>query len=258
MPHENPATSATPARIAFVIDKSGSMGDVLATGERKIDLVSMAMRVALGEIVGASSGEQGVVKAKYQVAMFLYSSTVEDVHTGFQPISEPEYRKFPKKVAPANSTHTSEALEAVRDLLKAELPIGEEDPAPVVCHLTDGEYTNGVDPSPIAREIMDMEVGDGNLLSLNIFISDGVLANPLPEDIKEWKGVTSSEDLSNNQYARTLFEMSSPLPESFREELEKRGYQIQSGARMLFPGANPEMIHLGFAAATSTGKPRGR
>ena len=52
-------------------------------------------------------------------------------------------------------------------LLKAEIGNLQDSPAPLVCHMTDGEYNSGGDPEPIARSIMQMSVPDGNVLVEN-------------------------------------------------------------------------------------------
>ena len=247
------ATSANPGRIVFLIDVSGSMGDPLATGELKIDVVNQAVKSAVADLGGSSMKALDKVSGRYLLAMFSYSQNVTNLLHGFMPISDADARKTPK-MQPGGKTNTSKAFQEVRDLLKAELAnIKPGDPAPLVCHLTDGEWTDGGDPVSIAQEIKDMQVDDGNFLVLNIFISDQVLQQPLPDELREWKGITSTEDLLPG-YGHTLFEMSSLLPETFRQRmLDEEGFEMQSGAKMLFPGAQPEIIYLGLTAATKTG-----
>ena len=241
MPYTAKATSDHPGRIVFLIDTSGSMGDPLIEGALKIDVVNQAMDAALSDLIGVSTTGEDDVLGRYLVAMFSYSVKVEDLLGGFMSISDEKARRQPI-MQPYQDTFTGEAFQKARDLLKAELDnIGPGDPAPLVCHLTDGEWNGNVDPGPIAQEIKEMEVEDGNFLVLNIFISDKVLKQPLPDDLHEWKGIMSTEGLSGAEYAHTLFEMSSPLPDTFQQRmLDDEGYEMQPGARMLFPGANPE------------------
>lgn len=46
--------------------------------------------------------------------------------------------------------------------------------------------------------------------------------------------------------------MSSTIPETYREVMAEEGYDLAPGARMLFPGAYPELIELGFALSGAT------
>ncbi len=134
-------------------------------------------------------------------------------------------------------------------LLQAELPNLRACPAPLVCHMTDGEYT-GADPEPIVRRIMQMAVPDGNVLVENIFMSEKVLPQPI-EDPTRWPGIDAKTKLTN-EYARKLRAMSSPLPQSYRAILMENGYQLAAGALMLLPGHTPELVALGFQMSAAT------
>jgi hypothetical protein len=108
-------------------------------------------------------------------------------------------------------------------------------PAPLVCHLTDGEFI-GADPEKIAKRIMAMRVPDGPVLVENIFISDDVLPEPV-RDVNAWPGILASTRLRND-YGRRLRSMSSPLPEQYRGWLSEYGYHLAPGALMMLPGTN--------------------
>ena len=97
---------------------------------------------------------------------------------------------------------------------------------------------------------MQMSNDDGNVLVENIFIGSELTWNPI-DDIGDWPGITSSNELKN-PYSKRLFEMSSPLPESYRQMLLDEGYSLNPGAKMLIPGANKELIELAFAVSGAT------
>ncbi|HVB60251.1 MAG TPA: hypothetical protein VNE61_03575, partial [Ktedonobacteraceae bacterium] len=70
-------------------------------------------------------------------------------------------------------------------------------------------------------------------------------------DWHKWGGILKAEQLTND-YARFLYGMSSPLPESYRENINNHGYHLQSGAALFFPGANSDLVRLAFAASAAT------
>jgi hypothetical protein len=113
--------------------------------------------------------------------------------------------------------------------------------------MTDGEYNKG-DPEPIARRLMSMEVPDGNVLVENIYVATSGLDIP---DVSAWPGVSSEDELPD-QYAKTLFRMSSPIPDSYRSVMREFGYRLESGARMFFPGEEPSLVELGFTMSGAT------
>jgi hypothetical protein len=56
-----------------------------------------------------------------------------------------------------------------------------------------------------------------------------------------------------DKYTQTLFQMSSPLPDTYRSIIMESGYPLETGARLLFPGNQPELVELGFVVSTITG-----
>jgi hypothetical protein len=123
-------------------------------------------------------------------------------------------------------------------------------PAPIVCHLTDGEFT-GPDPEPIAMRIKNMSVADGNVLIENIFVSDGAFPLPLG-DVKNWSGISAQTPLASD-YAVKLRRMSSLLPETYRLALTEFGFHLESSSSMLLPGTSPELVRLAFQMSGMSG-----
>lgn len=246
MKYEIEATSATPALIIYLLDVSLSMNQPMGE-KRRIEVVTEALKAALTSMVfRATKGMR--ISPRYRVAMLAYSTHVYDLLDGIKTITEMAKLGVPD-LRPMKTTATAKAFEEAEKILKAELPKLQHCPAPVVCHLTDGENT-GADPAQIVRRIMQMSVPDGNVLVENIFISDELLPKPIKDPLN-WPGITAKTKFKN-AYARKLQALSSPLPASYRQMMLEMGYTMSSDALMMLPGTDPQLIQLGFQMSAAT------
>ncbi len=247
MPYTVPATSKTPALIIYLLDVSGSMGEDLG-GKPKIEVISDALhQVAVRMVQRSTKGT--TVAPRYRIAMYAYSSQVTDLLGGIKTVAELAQMGVPR-LQPMDATDTAAAFREAERLLKAELGNLQDCPAPLVCHMTDGEYNQGGDPEPIARSIMQMSVPDGNVLIENIFVTDKAITQAIA-DPKSWTGVTEETPLAS-PYAETLLRMSSPIPQTYASVMAEMGYKLAPGARMFFPGNAPEIVELGFSMSGAT------
>lgn len=246
MPYEILATSKTPCLIIYLLDVSASMTQPLG-GRRRIDVVGDALTTALKQMVFRST-KGGRLAPRYRIALIAYSDHVYDLLDGIKTVDQVAKLGVPE-LSPMRTTETSKGFAQVEKLLQAELPNLRVCPAPLVCHMTDGEYT-GTDPEPIAKRIMEMQVADGNILVENIFISDKVLPQPIA-DPQQWPGILADAKLSDD-YARKLRAISSPLPESYRAMMLENNYHLTQGALMLLPGVSPELVAMGFQMSAAT------
>jgi von Willebrand factor type A domain len=246
MAYDIPATSVSPALIVYLLDISASMQDKLDRLP-KIAHVSQAMEKVLRSMVQRSTRGE-IISPRYRLAMIAYSDQPFDILGGIQTIDEVVQKGSPK-LAPNTTTDTAAAFMAARDLLEQELPYLQGHPAPMVCHLTDGEF-NGPDPEPIAQEIMRMSNDDGTVLVENIYVGPNLTARPI-SDPYAWPGVMDMHELKS-RYAQKLFSMSSPLPDSYANMLNEEGYELEPGSRMLIPGTNYDLIELAFAMSGAT------
>jgi hypothetical protein len=246
MSHERLATTDSPALVVYVLDVSASMSKPLGQ-KRRIDVVSDALQSAFARLVFRST-KGARVAPRYRLGLLAYSDHVYDLLDGVQTITDVAPRGLPP-LTPLRTTDTERAFVSVERILERELAEHPGGPAPLVCHMTDGEYT-GDDPEPVVRRINALQNGDGTVLVENIFISDAVLEQPV-DDIRRWPGVDASTPL-RNEYAETLRQLSSPLPDGYREILLEEGYQLQPGALMLLPCTTPELVELGFVMSTAT------
>jgi hypothetical protein len=244
--YTRPATSLSPALIVYLIDASRSMSDPCGQ-TTKIDVVNKALRDAMKDMVRRSMRDSNV-QPRYHIAIFAYSTAVIDVLDGIRPL--PELVQFgPPVLSAAGSTDTTAGFAAVACLLDAHIREYDHCPAPLVCHLTDALLTTS-DPQPMVQRLKSLRVEDGPVLVENVYVADSISRRRV-RDWHKWGGILKAEQLTND-YARFLFGMSSPLPESYRENINNHGYALQSGAALFFPGANSDLVRLAFAASAAT------
>lgn len=238
-----PATSKTPALIIYLLDVSGSMSASFSSTTR-IEAVTQALkRVAVTMVRRSTKG--AIVAPRYRVAMIAYSSQTVDLLGGIKTIDEVAKIGVPQ-LTTMDMTDTAGAFAYAENLLKAELPNMQDCPAPLVCHMTDGEY-NGADPAPIAKRIMNLSVPDGNVLIENIFVRDGIdVADP-----HTWPGINAETQLPD-AYSQKLFEISSPIPSSYCSVMQEFGYRLDPSAKMFFPAGNAGVVDLGFVMSGAT------
>jgi hypothetical protein len=151
--------------------------------------------------------------------------------------------RFPVWIHPEaeGKTPMCEALSKVKDILESWL---EEHPRgfpPTVLHLTDGESSDG-DPNLIGRQIMSLYTDDGPVLLFNCHISSSRRAKiEYPTD----------EASLPDGFARTLFQISSPLPASFQAAATQLGVQTMDGSRGFVFNGDPSSIVQFYEIGTS-------
>jgi hypothetical protein len=252
MPHETVATQATPALVIYLLDMSVSMNDAVdeeseEASETKGELVTRTLTRAIREMVRRSTrGTQPL--SRYKVAAFAYNGEVHDVFGGARPITEIIQIGVPVMKA-AGTTDTAKAFEHAEQLLIGMHGELRDCPAPLICHFTDGAYTDA-SPLPVAERIRQLTFPDGPVLIENIFFDSGALAKPVT-DPYTWPGILSRDDLAST-YAYELYEMSSVIPDSYLRLFGERGYAMQPGARLFFPGDNPDMVEAAFTMSGMT------
>ena len=163
---------------------------------------------------------------RYKVAMFAYSDHVYDLLDGVRSVDEILEYGIPE-LSPMLTTETAKVFREAEKLIKEELESMDNCPAPLVCHLTDGEYT-GEDPEPVAKNIMELSVPDGNVLLENIFISDDILEKPI-KDPNLWPGILPDTPLKSD-YAEKLQRISSKIPESYRMIMLEHNFHLSEDA----------------------------
>lgn len=245
MAYERQATVQNPALIIYLIDVSASMSSPLGDRSR-IQVVTDALQSTISQMLARSTRGSSIFP-RYRIAMFAYSDAVYDILDGVRSIDE--LKDGIPELATLRTTQTSRAFVAAERLLRQEWSKLRTGPAPLICHLTDGEYT-GDDPEPVARNIQGMLLPDGPVLVENIYICEDVLTEEIDDPFR-WPGIFPTTRLVSD-YARKLRDMSSPLPESYRLMLENSGYSLEPGCLMLLPGTDSELVSLGYQMSAST------
>ena len=246
MLYTRPATSLTPALVVYLIDASHSMNE-LCGPTTKMDIVNRALKEAVKDMVRRSIRD-GIVQRRYKVAIFAYSTAVVDVLGGVRDLPDLVKHGLPV-ISAGGETDTTIGFSVVEQLLKANLGELEAGPAPLVCHLTDALITAG-DPTPVVRRVQALSVPDGPVLVENVYVADKMLRASV-QDWHRWEGVSKPNQLTN-EYARMLLRLSSPLPETYRQNINNYGYRLQPGCALFFPGAHIDLVRLAFAISTAT------
>ena len=244
--YERPATGLTPALVIYLIDASDSMNERCGSST-KMDIVNKSLRGVIRAMVRRSMRD-GTLQNRYKIAIFGYSTKVIDILGGIHNLTDLMHSGIPELSA-GGTTDTTAGFEAVERLLTVHLAEYQRGPTPLVCHLTDAGFTT-VDPSPCIRRIQAMQVNDGPVLVENVYVADNMLHKPV-QNWQEWSGVLRAKDL-NDEYARFLHSLSSPLPETYRQNINNYGYHLQSGTHLFFPGFDSDLVQLAFAISAAT------
>lgn len=256
MHYANSATSRTPAHIIYVLDASGSMGlDMPGTSKRKIDFISDILEEVAYQIY-LRSRRGSVVAERYRLAIIAYNNVVTNVTNGDYVSVKDFVQGIPEFGDLGNAaTNTVEAMKRAKDLLKKTISkLGPGYPPPILCHFTDGEFTKDYgDPSEVMKEIIDLETPDGKVLLENIYLGNQILTKPIA-DTKEWKGVSSPEDLSDS-YSQFLYNHSSNWPDRYIEYFNREyGFSLKPKTKMFFPAEDVNVVKMAFTASMSTPK----
>jgi hypothetical protein len=150
--------------------------------------------------------------------------------------------RFPIWVDPVFGgwTQMCAGLKLVRNLIDEWLNERREGFPPVVLHLTDGASTDG-DPTSVATDIVSRSTSDGHVLLFNCHVS---ARHSVKIEYPE------NETLLPDGRARTLFKISSLLPDVFIRAGAQIGLQISSGARGFVFNGDPVSVAQFFEIGT--------
>lgn len=245
---------SNPSCFIFLLDQSASMLDEITEGQdlkRKADVVADALNRLLRELA-IKCAKEGGVRDYFHVAVIGYGARVGSVFEGelsgrdLVPLSQvakyparveermkkvpdgagglvEQSTKFPVWVEPVGNHGTPmvEALHQAAVLANTFLATNENCFPPVVLNLTDGQSTDG-DPRPGAHALRELASTDGNVLLFNLHVSsEGGTPTIFPGE----------STALNDDYARTLFEMSSPLPTHMRSYAAQQGIAVDDTSR---------------------------
>jgi len=266
-------TRAVPTCVIFLLDQSGSMADPFGGDEhtRKADFVARVVNHALHDLVIRCTKTEEV-RNYYYVSVIGYGRSVSSALTGalsdlpIAPISEVAdhparieagYKRvadgvggyvempvrYPVWVYPHadGGTPMCHALSQVRSVLTRWLADHPRGFPPTVLHLTDGESGDG-DPTALGEEIMSLGTDDGRVLLFNCHVSS--------RRARKVEYPTDDRALPDG-FARTLFRISSPLPESFLAAAQQLGVPATEGSRGFVFNADPSSVVQFYEIGTS-------
>ncbi|MFL6228031.1 MAG: VWA domain-containing protein [Pyrinomonadaceae bacterium] len=266
-------TRANPTCVVFLIDQSGSMADPFGGDDltRKADFVARVVNNALHDLVIRCTKTEEV-RDYYHIAVIGYGRAVGPALAGtlsdrlLAPVSEVAdqpariesgYRRaadgaggylevpvrYPVWVFPHadGGTPMCQALRRTRDMLRQWLAEHPRGFPPTVLHLTDGESGDG-DPTEVGREIMSLATDDGQALLFNCHVSS-----------RRSRKVEYPRDAAGlpDGFARTLYDISSPLPESFRAAAQQLGVAVAEDSRGFVFNADPSSVVQFYEIGTS-------
>ncbi|HEV3469034.1 MAG TPA: vWA domain-containing protein [Pyrinomonadaceae bacterium] len=266
-------TRANPTCVVFLLDQSGSMADPFGGDEhtRKADFVARVVNHALHDLVIRCTKTEEV-RDYYHVSVIGYGRGVASALSGalsdclVAPVSEVAdhparieagYRRvadgaggyvempvrYPVWVYPHadGGTPMCRALRQVRDVLGRWLAEHPRGFPPTVLHLTDGESGDG-DPTALGEEIMSLGTDDGRALLFNCHVSS--------RRARKVEYPASEAGLPDG-FARTLFRISSPLPEPFLAAAQQLGVPAAEGSRGFVFNADPSSVVQFYEIGTS-------
>ncbi|MDT5270233.1 MAG: hypothetical protein QOH49_2419 [Acidobacteriota bacterium] len=271
-------TRANPTLIVFLLDQSGSMADPFG-GEgsgRKADFVANAVNHALHDLVIRCTKTEEV-RDYYHVAIVGYGRQVGvglgGVLAGMTvaPVSavadnpariESGYRRVPDGVGgyvetpvrypvwvhahAEGGTPMCRALGRVREIIEGWLSAHPRGFPPTVLHLTDGESSDG-DPTEAGDAVMSLGTDDGRVLLFNCHVSSS-RSRKVEYPVEE--------SMLRDGFARTLFRISSVLPENFLGAAQQLGVPAAEGSRGFVFNADPSSVVQFYEIGTSlTGMP---
>lgn len=238
MPYSAEISRSNPSCFIFLIDQSFSMNEPIHGSEaRKCDSVADAINRLLHNLILKCARGEGI-RNFYEVAVIGYGAQVAPAFSGklagrdIVPISEVaasparvEERvkeiddgkggvitrkvKLPVWFEPLGkgTTPMGQALDLATKLLADWVAAHQSSYPPIVINITDGEATDA-GPVPQAERLRSLTTFDGNVLLFNCHISSKPVS---PIIFPDHDGELPDD------FARTLFSVSSVLPESLRQ-----------------------------------------
>ncbi|MCC7006386.1 MAG: VWA domain-containing protein [Ottowia sp.] len=243
---------SNPTAFIFLVDQSGSMGDVMSSGRSKAQQVADVLNRTLATLITRCTKSEGT-RSYFDIGVIGYGGN--GAYNGFQgalsssiihPISTIESSplrieerqkkiddgaggvieqsiKFPVWFEPHSSggTPMCQAITKTAEELVAWCDSHPDCYPPTVLHITDGESSDG-DPDQKASQLRQIQTSDGSVLMFNLHVST------LGANTVEFP---ASELGLPDEYAKLLFKMSSPLPDHLIHFAREKGFNVGMESR---------------------------
>jgi hypothetical protein len=292
-PYSQQITRSNPGCILFLADHSNSMLDGLAASSKpKIEQVASAINRFFAEIIAMCEKGEDLPRSYFDVGMIGYTTDANGVAivgplfqgalTGRELVSVPDLYESPLAVEdkkqfmddgnggllertvktpiwyrpPERSTMYGTpmctALGYAKQVIENWIATHPTSFPPLVINLTDGEATDGDDEMLLqaAEEVRALATSDGNTLLFNIHLSARDAVPIL---------LPASESQLPDDFAKTLFRMSSELPDKMRGMAEVKQLSAPLGCRLMGFNADSvgllKLLSLGTVVADAASQP---
>ncbi len=263
-----------PTAFIFLIDQSGSMEEEVSIDGKittKQELVADSVNKLLDELINRCTKPEEI-RHYFDIALIGYGAdkNAEFISFGDKIVDDwltPEdlkkYARYKKVTIEQNirgtiktrevdvpywveplalyRTPMHNAFSKAKGLMEewCESKLGQDCYPPVLINITDGLQTDAENEEmiEIAKEIMQLNTIDGNVLVFNIHLSDmteNSIAFP-----------TSNEQVGEDSYSQMLYEMSSVLPKMYNSEIEKIvGRKTDNGFRAMGYNQSVQFVNM--------------
>lgn len=262
MPYRAEISRNNPSCFVFLIDQSGSMKEPLASAENnlsKASAVADAINTLLRNLISKCTKSDGI-RDYYHIGVIGYGGTsvasafneslarqeltpigvigntplrveqrLKKVADGSGGFVERKYN-YPVWIEPVagGGTPMCAALKEARIILYKWLAQHPDCYPPIVINISDGESTDGV-PEDAAKQLTSLTSSDGQVLLFNLHLSSYT---------QKVSAYPSRIEHLEDEWARELFKISSPLPSYMRRVLSDEGYQVDEQSRGLVVDAD--------------------
>ncbi|KAA6341041.1 hypothetical protein EZS27_011132 [termite gut metagenome] len=250
-------SSATPGYIIFLVDQSGSMTESYPEKGNKANFTAMVINRTINElininmngdkvkdrvfisIIGYGNPEVNEIRSDY---LSKYAESPLRIESGKQKVSDGNGGLIdidvqnPVWIEPVADklTPMGSALEFAKKLVAGWMQKKSDNPAPVIINISDGlPCPDGEEQKSIsiASEIRALSCNDGNPLIFNAHIGNGSTKYSCTE---------SESELGGDGQAKFLFQISSKIPDSYKDAAQKQELAVKANSRGFVSNADPE------------------
>lgn len=273
VPYTAQITRNTPTAFIFLIDESVSMGAMTKLGTEEMTMAEAVARIVNNQIneLVLRCIKSTEVRHYYDIAIIGYGHEVHSAWRGELEgrdfVSPDELKQHPyKKITVREEkrtrkgivekevekvqwiearhdgrwTYVHKAFARAKQLLDEWMEDHHEQDCypPTIINITDGVF-NGASKETVlqgANELKSMFTNDGNVILFNIHITpSGGLQLVFPTDKSE---------VESNEYATTLYELSSLLPTRYNEPISSLRHDSDAQSRHVAMAVNSDMSTL--------------
>ena len=266
--HNKQWSSATPGLLIFLIDQSGSMlSPYKDTPDSRTVYATRVVNRVINDIIKKNfNGTQPkdrcfIVAIGYSVGAYEQcSGYLSELHSSpkrFENIKKiiPDGagglveidKTMPIWVEPSTKdgwTDMTQAFKMAKEIIDSWIKDNPDSPAPVIINISDGiPYYDHKDSAEcaretaeIAKEIMDINTSDGNVLIFNAEIGEGTTQIILPNSINDIQ--------VGGKGAEFLYEISSEIHDGYKDAAEKNGLisHLKDGSKGAVFAADAEFL----------------